>query len=162
MLCMFKTCNKCKRDLVFDEGDWRCMQCARYFYQGKPSLPDLEITYHPTLGTGEPSDNALVVYEIGFTAYHISPASVLEDDGQRRVRKAGFKPRSPRSINSVIRAKNVGETRFWSRNKKVIEYLDQGLSVRDISRLMDLGPRQIRNVRERLDDLRVAAAVDHV
>ena len=160
MLCMFKTCGKCNGDLVHEEGDWRCMQCAQYYYQGTPSLPNLEYAYYSTPGTGETSDDAFAVFDIGFTAYHISPDYIVEDDGRRRVRKAGFRPRAPRSINSVIRAKNVGEARVWDRNKQVIEYLDRGLSVRKISELTDFGHRQIRNVREKLEDLRVAAAVD--
>ena len=29
-----KACPKCRGDLVFDEGDWRCLQCGTYYYTG--------------------------------------------------------------------------------------------------------------------------------
>ena len=30
----FKACRKCQGDLVFDQGDWLCLQCGRYYYTG--------------------------------------------------------------------------------------------------------------------------------
>ena len=27
-----KACVKCRGDLVWDEGDWLCLQCGRYYY----------------------------------------------------------------------------------------------------------------------------------
>ncbi|PKB79987.1 MAG: hypothetical protein BZY88_10380 [SAR202 cluster bacterium Io17-Chloro-G9] len=27
-----KACVKCQGDLVWDEGDWLCLQCGRYYY----------------------------------------------------------------------------------------------------------------------------------
>jgi hypothetical protein len=28
----FKACVRCLGDLVWDEGDWLCLQCGRYYY----------------------------------------------------------------------------------------------------------------------------------
>ena len=33
-LFRFKACTKCGGDLVFDEGDWLCLQCGRYYDVG--------------------------------------------------------------------------------------------------------------------------------
>ena len=29
-----KACAKCQDDLVFDDGDWLCLQCGTYWYTG--------------------------------------------------------------------------------------------------------------------------------
>lgn len=29
-------CLKCRGDLVYDEGDWLCLQCGVYYYTGLP------------------------------------------------------------------------------------------------------------------------------
>ena len=31
-LFMLKACIKCRGDLVWDDGDWLCLQCGRYYY----------------------------------------------------------------------------------------------------------------------------------
>ena len=74
-----------------------------------------------------------------------------EGAGERPRRSYGA--RSVRNINSVIRAKLVSDQRWGERNRQIIEYLDQGLSIRQIARLVGRGERQIRVVRERLADL---------
>ena len=33
-LFRLKACQKCRGDLVLDEGDWLCLQCGRYYYTG--------------------------------------------------------------------------------------------------------------------------------
>ena len=62
--------------------------------------------------------------------------------------------RSPRNLNSRIVARDRSDSRWWKRNRDVVKYLDQGLSVREISNLMSHGERQVRIIRERLHDLR--------
>ena len=62
--------------------------------------------------------------------------------------------RSPRNLNSRIVARDRSDNRWWERNRDVVKYLDQGLSVREISSLVSLGERQVRIIRERLHDLR--------
>ena len=37
MLCLIKSCLRCGGDLVMDEEDWRCVQCAHYYYGGRPN-----------------------------------------------------------------------------------------------------------------------------
>ena len=32
MFCRLKGCTKCGGDLIPDEQDWKCFQCARYYY----------------------------------------------------------------------------------------------------------------------------------
>ena len=62
--------------------------------------------------------------------------------------------RSARDINSIIAAKTQSDDRSWKRNKDIIRHLDEGHTVRDISFLIGRGQRQIRVIRERLNDLR--------
>ena len=62
--------------------------------------------------------------------------------------------RSPRNLNSRIVARDRSDSRWWERNRDVVKYLDQGLSVREISNLVSHGERQVRIIRERLHDLR--------
>ena len=45
-----------------------------------------------------------------------------------------------RQINAVIRGMELGEERWWHRNRNVIAYLDEGRSVREISILTQQGP----------------------
>ena len=33
-LFRFKACTKCGGDLALDEGDWLCLQCGKYYYEG--------------------------------------------------------------------------------------------------------------------------------
>ena len=62
--------------------------------------------------------------------------------------------RAVRSINSRITAGKSSDRQWWSRYRDVIRCLDHGLSIREIAIGLELGERQIRVVRQRLDDLR--------
>ena len=33
-------CLKCRGDLVYDEGDWLCLQCGVYYYTGLSHHPE--------------------------------------------------------------------------------------------------------------------------
>ena len=78
--------------------------------------------------------------------------------GDQGRRERAYRPRSTRTINAGIQAKDRGEVRWWARNRQIIESLDEGLPVREISQLTQLGQRQIRTVRQKLTDLRAPAA----
>lgn len=128
MLYRFKGCGKCGGDLLLDCDEWTCCQCGRIYYpQPFPMGPLLEPmkAQHP-LSTG------------------VSPA---ETGLHRKRRKA-------RRVNAMIAAKKRSDEKWRSTNQLVISYLDQGKSVRDISEILGRHARQIRGVRERLDDLR--------
>ena len=62
--------------------------------------------------------------------------------------------RSTRSVNSFISSTSRSEFRWWHKNQDVITFLDEGRTVKDIARLINRGQRQIRIIRERLNDLR--------
>lgn len=146
MFCYFKGCTRCDGDLIFDEGDWRCWQCGQYYY----AIPDAsaEESYPQPLDeqpTSGPQDSA--------SDYLTGP--MPEEEGHRS-RRRGYGARAERNINSVVRAKATSDERWWARNRQIIEYLDRGVSVREVARLVGKGERQIRVVRERLTDLRAA------
>ncbi len=128
MLCKFKSCRKCGGDLVLDDDEWRCWQCGRYYY---PLLPPTDFRV-----VADPPVRVLV------------PVGRTVNVGFRRGR------RSARDINSVISAKVRSEILWWSRNRETIRLLDEGRSVREIAAQLGRGSRQIRIVRERLNDLR--------
>jgi hypothetical protein len=62
-------------------------------------------------------------------------------------------------INHLIVAKDRSEERWWGRNQEIIKYLDEGKPVREISSLVGRSERQIRVVREQLNDLRSVSEV---
>ena len=126
MVCLLKNCGKCGGDLLLDGDEWRCWQCGRYYYP-KPDLLDMP---------EEPPTPGLL--------------QALSEGGQRAQRAR----RAPRKTNSRIMARDRSESRWWLRNQLVIRYLDEGLSVREIALRVKLGERQIRIIRERLNDLR--------
>jgi hypothetical protein len=71
--------------------------------------------------------------------------------------KAAITPkrrRSTGSVNSFISSTSRSEFRWWHKNQDVITFLDEGRTVKDIARLINRGQRQIRIIRERLNDLR--------
>ena len=71
--------------------------------------------------------------------------------------KASAKLRRKRpvlSINTAIASAKHSEICWWYNNRDVIAYLDEGHTVKEIASLIDCGPRQIRVVRQRLNDLR--------
>ena len=129
MICQLKSCEKCQGDLVIDDEGWRCWQCGRYYYSTPP--------------TSDPPPTRK------------QEGSPTAGTGERR---RGPHRRSVRDINLVIAARDRSEDRWWDRNREVIEHLDEGKSVRDISTLIGRGQRQIRVVRERLRDIRANAA----
>lgn len=128
----FKDCAKCRGDLVLDGDEWRCWQCGTYYYPKEPVM-DLP---------KEPVGSQLVLRAADF---EVEP---------RRVR--GLRRTVP-NINSLIMAKERSESRWWLKNKEIINRLRQGYSVRDISELFGKGQRQIRGVQERLKDMTSAS-----
>ena len=135
MFCRLKACRKCGGDLVLDGDEWRCWQCGQYYYPMRTLLEMPE----------EPPDPELL------------PADGEVNERRPHRRRAR---RSPRNINSRIMAKDRSDRRWCLRNREVIRHLDQGLSVREISQLVARGERQIRIVRERLNDLRAAGVAE--
>ena len=127
MLCILKACRKCCGDLVLDGDEWRCWQCGRYYY---PKPPVLDLPRY-SLGSGG--------------ALAAEGGAVPQ---RRRSRRA------VRDINALIAAKDRSESRWWNKNREVIRYLDEGRTVREISKVIGRGQRQIRVIRERLNDLR--------
>lgn len=132
MLCNFKGCNKCNGDLVLDGDEWRCWQCGTYYY---PSEPVMDL----------PQEAA--VPELVFEAA----------DGEDRPRLVRTRRRMIPKINSVIKARERSENRWWTKNQEVIDQLKLGYSVREISELVGKGQRQIRGVQERLKDMALAS-----
>ena len=147
MLCQLKSCGRCDGDLVLDREDWKCLQCAEYYYgdKGYPRGELRALSVPVPAGVTEEGSGS-----IGSYLSSVDPATLAPS------RKGPYNHRAPRHINAIVRAKTMGEERWRGRNSKVIGYLDQGLSVREISLLTGRGPRQIRNVREKLADLREA------
>ena len=69
--CYLKGCTKCGGDLIYDVGDWKCVQCGQYYYPVGPGsfeeLPSksvererpLDGNNHVSLpGPAEPADGA--------------------------------------------------------------------------------------------------------
>jgi hypothetical protein len=110
---------------VLDGDEWRCWQCGRYFY---PKVAGLTPLPDPT----EPGAEA----EAPVARRHRRPRWAVGD------------------INALIVAKHRSEERWWSRNRELIKYLDEGRPVREISQLVGRSERQVRVVREQLNDLR--------
>jgi hypothetical protein len=114
--------------LILDEDEWRCWQCGQYYYPISESPEMLE----------EPPNPEVVV------------VGVEGSLGETKTRDR----RSARNLNSRINAGDRSDNRWWERNREVVKYLDQGLSVREISSLVSHGERQVRIIRQRLHDLR--------
>lgn len=149
MFVRLKGCVRCAGDLVLDAGEWKCWQCGHYYYGWRGAsypepLPGHGTRSQPQKGGGpEPP---------------LHTAGLGARRGATGARKRSeYGPRASRNINSVVRAKKTSDDRWWARNRQIIQYLDQNLSIREIARLMGLGERQVRSVRERLADLRAAA-----
>ena len=131
MWVRFRSCRKCCGDLILDGEDWRCWQCGRYYY----STP-------PQQRTRRPSRSWPASWGVALGKSVTGP--------RRR--------RSVRGINSVISSTNRSEARWWNKNLDVIKYLDEGRTVKEIARLINRGQRQIRIIRERLNELRDCGA----
>ena len=133
VLCLLKTCPKCSGDLVLDGDELRCWQCGQYYYP-KPGL--LDMPEEPPAPDLIPSDG----------------------DTAKVSRGRPLMRRAPRNINSRIMSRDRSDLRWRVRNREIIRHLDQGLSVREVSVLVGRGERQIRIIRERLQDLRDSGA----
>lgn len=75
--------------------------------------------------------------------------------------KATITPRRQRlarSVNSLISSTSRSESRWWHKNQDVITFLDEGWTVKEIASLINRSQRQIRVIRERLNDLRHCGA----
>ena len=129
MLWLLKNCRKCSGDLILDGDEWRCWQCGQYYYPMSESPDMLE----------EPPNPEMV---------SAGGEGVL-GEARNRVR------RSHRHLNSRIIARDRSDNRWWDRNRDVVKYLGQGLSVSEISGLVSHGERQVWIIRERLHDLRI-------
>lgn len=132
MQCLLKSCHKCGGDLVQDNDEFRCWQCGSYYYP-KADLPELPLGPPTYPASGDPND--------------------LPGAPRRRRRRSRW---AVRDINNLIVAKDRSEQRWWVRNDQIIKYLDEGKPVREISLLVGRSERQIRVVREQLNDLRAA------
>ncbi|MCH2504063.1 MAG: hypothetical protein MK125_00690 [Dehalococcoidia bacterium] len=110
MLCLLKNCRKCSGDLILDGDEWRCWQCGQYYYPMSESPDMLE----------EPPNPEMVA---------AGGEGVL---GETRTRVR----RSPRNLNSRIIPRDRSDNPWWDRNRYVVKYRDQGLSVREISGLV--------------------------
>lgn len=124
VLWRFKSCDKCHGDLVTEEGQWRCLQCGRYYYPDSVQAQD-SILERGAVGIG-------------------APVRARNGKGNR----------VERNINSMILSRSTSDEKWWANNRQIIAYLDEGKTVGEIARLMARGPRQIRVIRERLADLR--------
>ena len=133
MKCQLKSCHKCGGDLVLDGDEWRCWQCGQYYY---PKSAGDESPARPT-------ERERLAGTFAATA-----SSDRRQSGRR----------SPRHVNSLIMAKVRSDDRWWQKNRKIVSYLDEGRTVKEISRLVAMGERQIRVVRDRLKDLRSSRA----
>ena len=132
MFCLLKGCPKCTGDLILDGDEWRCWQCGQRYYPAQ-LLAKLLLGPSP--------------------AVSLPPAVECQDATVKRRR---YSRRDVRNVNSLILAKNRSDERWWGKNQQIIQYLDEGRTVREISILVGRGERQIRVVRERLNDLRAA------
>ena len=154
MLCRLRGCGKCGGDLLIDESDWKCCQCGHIYYANPGTPLEVDPSYLGAADGGPSGPNAPggpSGLMLSFNGEEPEPRR----RGRGRIR--GKRTRSSRSLNSLIQAKTSAEARWWARHQPVIECLDRGMAVRDICSVMDLGPRQVRAVRERLADIRAEA-----
>ena len=130
MLCRLKECQKCLGDLVLDGEEWRCWQCGHYYY---PNIPELQLD-GPDMAVADSSD--------------------LAGGKPRRRRRSRW---AVRDINNLIVAKDRSEKKWWDRNSDLICLLDNGKTVKEIAATAGRSERQIRVIREQLNDLRAVA-----
>ena len=122
----FKSCIKCGGDLFVQDGDWGCIQCGRYYYP----IADTPLAY-PQL-TVAASDGG-------------------NDSRGKRRRTGGL---AGRNINAVVRSQLASTERWQVQNQQVITHLDAGRSVAETAGVLGRDPRQVRNVAERLREIR--------
>ena len=118
MFCKLKSCQKCGGDLALDGDEWRCWQCGRHYYP-KPLLMQALVAAREL----EPI-----------------PARVWpeEEPWPQRGRQ---RRRTARHVNAMIESDNRNEQRWWMKNQEVIQYLEEGRAVREISSLVGRGVR---------------------
>ena len=157
MLCRLKNCGKCGGDLVLDEADWRCVQCAQYYYGDTGERLDLSSNGRSIADPQGPEQNGISDSKLALA--EPQPANDPAHGGESNGRKGRgrYGSRSSKSIDSFVQAKGARETGWLDRNKDIIEYLEKGLSTREISQITDRGLRHVRMVRERLAEVRAAA-----
>ena len=131
MLCRLKECTKCQGDLILDGEEWRCWQCGHYYY---PNIPELQLEGSDTVVMADSAD------QLG--------------GKPRRRRRSRW---AVRDINNLIVAKNRSEKKWWDRNSDLIRLLDNGKTVKEIAATAGRSERQIRVIREQLNDLRAVA-----
>lgn len=136
MQCILKGCTKCNGDLVVDGDEYRCWQCGNYYYP-KIELPELL----PVVPVPQPA-----------TSQESVPLGT-----QRRRRRSRW---AVRDINALIVAKDRSEARWWCRNETIIEHLDGGKSIREIASIVNRSERQVRVVREQLNDMRAVTQAE--
>lgn len=129
MQCLLKSCQKCGGDLVQDTDELRCWQCGNYYYP-RSAVSVLAPEPAPRTGEGESAD---------------LPGA------PRRRRRSRW---AMHDINNLIVAKDRSDQRWWARNAQIITHLDAGKTVREIAALVGRSERQVRVVREQLNDLR--------
>ena len=147
--CYLKGCSKCGGDLIYDAGDWKCMQCGQYYYPVRAGsfeeLPSKSVEREQPLD----GNNRASLH---------GPVEPPDGAPLRRGPRREYGARAQRNINAVVKAKQLSDERWWHRNREIIDALDRGLSVREAATLFDRGERQIRVIRERLAELRAADA----
>ncbi len=131
MFCRLKECQKCRGDLVLDGEEWRCWQCGHYYY---PNVPELQLEGPDPITMAGSTDTL--------------------GDKPRRRRRSRW---AVRDINNLIVAKNRSEKKWWDRNSDLISLLDNGKTVKEIAATAGRSERQIRVIREQLNDLRAVA-----
>ena len=136
MQCLLKGCKKCNGDLVVDGDEYRCWQCGNYYYP-KIDLPELRQA--PIIPQPAPTGEGLT----------LGP--------QRRRRRSRW---AVRDINALIVAKDRSEERWWRRNETIIKHLDGGKSIREIATIVSRSERQVRVVREQLNDMRAVTQAE--
>lgn len=133
MLCQLRSCQRCQGDLVLDGEEWRCWQCGHYYYP-KSDLPELQL-----------DDAGPVTLSVNGDSTGLKP---------RRRRRSRW---AVRDINTLIVAKDRSEKKWWNRNEHLIKLLDGGQTVKAIAITSGRSERQIRVIREQLNDLRAIA-----
>ena len=114
-----------------DGEEWRCWQCGHYYY---PNIPEMQLEGPDPIAVADPAD------PLG--------------DKPRRRRRSRW---AVRDINNLIVAKNRSEKKWWDRNSDLISLLDNGKTVKEIAATAGRSERQIRVIREQLNDLRAVA-----
>ncbi len=129
-----------------DDGDWRCVQCGQYYYGQSPDS-----------ATGTPREaieNSQPLKE----ASHREPMARPSSSGRASAKRSGGRSRAKydRDIGSLIESHATAESKWWERNRHIVDHLDNGLSIAEIAALTSRGKREIRSIRERLFEMRAA------